>query len=144
MLEHHAVKLKKYTDHPRLQPAPTKRISDEERIATKKKREKIADLVKRRRQDGTERAAAAILALFAATVGATVAAQQEKSKPCPRPSTRAGRGPTAILDLGYLVKNIITPQDAVKANLPNLGPSNTLICDANGGVSKAAATTRVN
>ena len=47
MLEQHAVKLKKYADHPRLQNPPAKRLTDDERIAAKKKRKKIADLVER-------------------------------------------------------------------------------------------------
>ena len=68
----------------------------------------------------------------------------KKSKPRPYPSTQTGNGPTSILDTGYLEKNIITPHYAAQANLTNVGPSNTLICDANGGVFKATATTRVN
>ena len=79
MLGKHAVKLKKYADHPRLQ-APAKRLTDDEQIAAKKKRKKIADLVERRKQEGTKRAAAAFL-VFAAAAAATTAAQQEKSTP---------------------------------------------------------------
>ena len=80
MLKQHAVKLKKYADHPRLQNPPAKRLTDDERIAAKKRRKKIADVVKRRKQEGTKRAAAAFL-VFAAAAAATTAAQQEKSTP---------------------------------------------------------------
>ena len=137
LLKKHAVTLKTYADHPRLQNPPAKRLTDDERIAAKNKRRNIVDVVERWKQEGTEHAAAAIL-VFAAAAAATTAAQQ-----WPRLSTRAGSGPTSILDLGYLGKNIIITKDAVQANLPNLGPSNTFICDANGGMSKATVKTQV-
>ena len=115
ILKKHAVKLKKYADYPRLKSAPTKRLTEDEQIAVKKKREKVAALFERRQQEGTERAAVSIL-LSAAAVRANTAAQQDKSTSWPRPSTRARSGPTSILDSGYLGRNIITPQDAVQAN----------------------------
>lgn len=46
--------------------------------------------------------------------------------------------PSSILDTGYSGKNIITPADAQRANLPNLGPSLAGILDANGGMSIAS------
>ena len=57
---------------------------------------------------------------------------------------RTDSGPTSILTMGYSGKNIITSQDRTHANLPHLGPSNTLTCDANGRVLKVTAKKRVN
>ena len=59
-------------------------------------------------------------------------------------SWRKREQPTSILDTGYSGKNIIKPDDAQKANLPNLGPSRNVIVDANGGMARASQTTRVN
>ena len=52
--------------------------------------------------------------------------------------------PTSILDTGYSGRNIITPADAQRAKLPNLGPSRVGIIDANGSISRALQKTRVD
>ena len=52
--------------------------------------------------------------------------------------------PTSILDTGYSGRNIITPADAQRAKLPNLGPSRVGIIDANGGISRASQKIRVD
>ena len=49
--------------------------------------------------------------------------------------------PSSILDTGYSGTNVITTRDAERAELPNLGPSDNLLSDANGGVSQAAGRT---
>ena len=51
--------------------------------------------------------------------------------------------PSSILDTGYSGTNVFTPRDAERAGLPNLGPLNRLISDANDGISQAAGQTRV-
>ena len=115
--------------------------TEAERVAANRKRDRIRAAIERRQQDSTKCAATAIL-VFAAAAAATAAAKRVKSKPHPRMQTDSR--PTTTLDTSYSGKNIITPQDAAQANLPHLGPLNTLICNANRGVSKATAKTRVN
>ena len=51
--------------------------------------------------------------------------------------------PSSILDTGYSGTNVITPRDEKRAELPNLGPLDKLISDANGGISQATGRTRL-
>ena len=59
-------------------------------------------------------------------------------------SWRKREQPTSILDMGYSGKNIITPADAQRAGLPQLGPSHVELISADGGESRASQRTQVD